>query len=299
MELFFRNFNCQEKKLNSMKLITLILSSFLFLSMAGAQVNISETTFQKRLHYKVEISNATILVDKYSGGISSLTDKKGKDWIQWKRLVEEKYPDSAAGDFRGMPNLVYGGDDNGTGHPGFQKVMCFKEETNRLRMRSMNGKWEWQYEFFPKYFKVQILKTPSKERNYWFLYEGVPGGEFNPRQQYWGTHNGLKSTKPDYYAGEEEYGKWNWVFFGHQKSDRVLYIVQKNEDENLDTFGFLGDSENGIKSENGMVVFGFGRGRNATQLLKSNQIFFVGFYEKKITSKSFTKLVMFIQKSFL
>ena len=99
-----------------MKSIVLIFSSFLLFLIAKAQVNITETTFQNRLHYTVEISNATILIDKYSGGISSLTDKNGKDWSQWKRLEVEKYPESAAGDFRGMPNLVYGGDGHHRPH---------------------------------------------------------------------------------------------------------------------------------------------------------------------------------------
>ncbi|QGY47143.1 hypothetical protein GM418_26810 [Maribellus comscasis] len=277
--------------------IILTLWVSLFVPTAQAQIKISETTFQKRLHYKVEISNATFLIDKYSGGISSLTDKQGKDWIQWKRLAEEKYPESAAGDFRGMPNFVYGGDDNGTGHPGFEKVMCFKDEENRIRIKSLNGKWEWQYEFFRKYMKVQVLSTPASERNYWFLYEGVPGGEFNPERQYWGTHKGLKTSMPDYYRSEEEYGKWDWVFFGHQNFKRVLFLVQKRADKNSDTFGFLGDSDNGLQSEDGMVVFGFGRGRNATPLLNSNQIFYVGFYEKLVDSDSFSKLALYIQKT--
>ncbi len=127
MEIFFRNFIPDAKSLLIMKPLFLLILVFFSSLALNAQVEISEMTLQNRLHYKVSISNATIFVDKFSGGISSLQDKDGIDWIQWKRLEEEKYPESAAGDFRGMPNLVHGGDDSGIGHPGFDKAMCFKE----------------------------------------------------------------------------------------------------------------------------------------------------------------------------
>ena len=259
---------------------------------------VDEVSVGKRLHYKVQISNATWFIDKYSGGVSGIIDKDDKEWIGWERLGEEKYPESAAGDYRGMPNLVYGGKDKGIGHPGFDKAMCFKEEENRIRVRSWNGNWEWQYIFHKKYVEIQILHGPDSERNYWFLYEGIPGGEYNPVKQYWGTNFGLQASKPDYYEGEEEYGFWQWAFFGHNDSERVLYLVQKQKDDLIDMFGFLGDSPQGLNARNGMVVFGFGRDKEATPLLTRNNIFYVGFYDEKVEFESFPKLSKFIQKNF-
>ena len=282
-----------------MKKTLLIFSLVLWLfSTLLAQVNIDEVTLQKRIHYMVTISNATFFIDKFSGGISSLLDKDGNDWIGWKRLDEERFPDSAAGDYRGLPNLVYGGDDNGIGHPGFDKVLCFKEENNRIRVRSMNAKWEWQYTFYSKYAEIQILHTPATERNYWILYEGIPGGEFNPQKQYWGTNNGVESGKPCFNSGEEVYGKWKWVFFGHEDVQQVLFLLQKKEDDLVDMFGYMGNSEKGLKAKDGMVIFGFGRDKNATPLMNRNQIFYIGFYNKQVDQTTFSKLEKWIQKTF-
>ena len=282
-----------------MKRILLIISLvIILLHPVLGQVNIKEVTHQKRLHYKVTISNATFFIDKFSGGISCLLDKEGNDWIGWKRLREEKYPKSAAGDFRGLPNLVYGGTDNGVGHPGFNKALCFKKDDNRIRVRSMNARWEWQYIFYPKYTVIQILHTPASERNYWVLYEGIPGGEYNPEKQYWGTNNEIKAAKPCFNRGEELYGNWEWVFFGHENMHRILFFKQKRKDNLIDVFGYLGNSDKGLEADDGMVVFGFGRDKNATPLLQVNQIFYIGFYDDDITEATFPKLVKYIQKTF-
>lgn len=281
-----------------MKYLLIVCINLISFAHISAQFKIEEVSIKNRLHYKVSNSNATYFIDKYSGGISSILDKKGSDWVGWKRLEKEKYPESAAGDYRGIPNLVFGGDDGGVGHPGFDKVICFKTDDNRIRARSINGKWEWQYIFFSKYIEIQILKTPSAERNYWFLYEGTPGGEFNPVKQYWGTNEGLKPTKPNYNKGEEEHGKWNWVFFGHNNSNRILFLLQKKPDNLNDTFGFMGNLEKGIEANDGMVVFGFGRDKKATPLINKNNIFYIGFYEKKIDKETFYRLEKYIQKNF-
>lgn len=275
-----------------------ILIVFQSIVWQGFSQIIDEVSLDKRLHYKIEISNATWFIDKYSGGVSSILDKDGKEWIGWQRLEEEKYPESAGGDYRGLPNLVYGGTDNGIGHPGFDKVMCFKEEGNRIRVRSWNGKWEWQYIFHPKYVEMQMLHGPYSERNYWFLYEGIPGGEYKPEKQYWGTNFGLKNSKPDYFEGKEEYGFWQWIFFGHDDSEHALFIVQKQKDDLIDMFGFLGNSHEGLDANDGMVVFGFGRDKEATSLLTRNNIFYIGFYDDKVEFETFAILSKYIQKNF-
>ena len=47
-----------------------------------------------------------------------------------------------------------------------------------------------------------------------------------------------------------------------------------------------------------MVVFGFGRDKNAVPLMKANQIFYLGFYDEVIDETGFPKLQKFIQKTF-
>jgi len=281
-----------------MKLISfsfLLIFSFIFVN---AQVVIEEVSLMNRLHYRVVTANAIYFIDRYSGGITEIFDKDDNDWVNWKRLESEKYPESAAGDYRGIPNLIYGGEENGIGHPGFDKCMSFKEGLNRVRVRSMNGRWEFLYVFSPRYAELHIVKIPEKERNYWFMYEGVPGGTFQPDKTYWGTNEGLKTTRPDCYKSEEEYGDWQWVFFGNENQDRVLFLVQKGKDNVKDLFGFLGNSPDGINSKDGMAVFGFGRGEDATPLMTRPNIFYFGFYDKKVDENNFRKFGKYIEKTF-
>lgn len=281
-----------------MRIYCILLVTLMCFS-AGGQVAIEEVSLMNRLHYRVVTANAICFVDRYSGGISRLFDADGIDWVDWKRLEAEKYPESAAGDYRGIPNLVYGGEDNGIGHPGFDRCMSFREGLNRIRVRSLNGRWEFLYVFYPNYIELQIIRTPENGRKYWFLYEGVPGGKFAPEQTYWGSNLGFINELPDYFKGEALSGNWQWVFFGNRQQNRVFFLVQKGQDQEQDLAGFLGNSEKGTGSGDGMVVFGFGRGPEATPLLSFSNTFYFGFYDKKVNEKNFKNLEKFIRKTFI
>ncbi len=264
----------------------------------NAQISIEEVSLKNRLHYRVSTPNAVYFIDRYSGGISEMFDRDGNDWIQWNRMDEEKFPQSAAGDYRGLPNLVYGGNYDGVGHPGFNKAMSFKEGLTKVRVRSIDGKWEFLYSFYPEYVELEILEMPELNHHYWFMYEGVPGGNWQPDDIFWGTDNGLKTAQPDYFKGDEEYGNWQWAFIGNKNAKQTLFLVQKGKDINEDMFGFLGDSSEGLNSKNGMVVFGFGRGKDATPLINKSNTFYFGFYHKSIDEKSFPRLEKYIRKTF-
>jgi hypothetical protein len=162
----------------------------------------------------------------------------------------------------------------------------------------MDRKWEFQYTFYNRYVELQVLSTPKAERNYWVLYEGIPGGRYDPENSVWGTDNGLQTTKPDYLKGEEVYGFWKWVFFGHPDNNQTLFIVQKRNDNLKDTFGYLGNSEKGLKAADGMIVFGFGRDKKATPLLNRNNIFYIGFYKNQVTEQNFSTFKKYIQETF-
>ena len=278
--------------------ISVLIIVIISFSPAKAQTVVKEVPLHNRLHYKVSNRNATYFIDKYSGGISSIIDKDGNDWINWNRLQIAKYPESAAGDYRGIPNLVFGDNDSGVGHPGFDKAQSFVEKDNCIRVKSISEKWEWQYKFHSRYVEIEIIRTPKMERNYWFLYEGVPGGKFNPDDNYWGTNTGIKSLNPDYLKGEEVYGFWKWVFFGDINCNQTFFIVQKHDDDLKDTFGYLGNSQKGLAAEDGMVVFGFGRDKNATPLLNENNTFYIGFYDKKLLKKYFLNSKNIFKKCF-
>jgi hypothetical protein len=145
---------------------------------------------------------------------------------------------------------------------------------------SKSGKWQWTWTFYPQYAELLIDKVDQKQA-YWFLYEGIPGGKYRPQYQYWGTDRGGPNRSiPDYYFGNAEFGNWQWIYFGNESVNRVFYILHKNNDDLTDTFSYLGSTEEGVISPDGMVVFGFGRGDDAQPLLtRAGQTFVLGFWE--------------------
>ena len=103
--------------------------------------------------------------------------------------------------------------------------------------------------------------------------------------QYWGTDKGGPDKRiPDYYFNNAEYDTWQWVYFGDEASDWVFYILHHQQDQLTDTFSYLGNSEDGVISPDGMVVFGFGRDKGAeTLFLDAGQKFTIGFAKGKIS----------------
>ena len=57
------------------------------------------------------------------------------------------------------------------------------------------------------------------------------------------------------------------------------------QDTLMDHYTYLGNSEKGNGSEEGMVVFGFGRAPKATPLIKRIHNFRIGFYDGSIKAQ--------------
>lgn len=272
-----------------------ILLWSLLLCELSAQVEISQTTYEGRAHFLISTPAANYYYDKAGGGLSRMIDPEDKDWIAFKKEPWDTYPASAASSYRGLPNLVFRSDDGGAGHPGHDQCISEQVDDRTIRSTSKSGRWQWTWQFFDHYAQLTIQKV-DPEHSYWFLYEGTPGGEFAPSKQYYGTDlGGPLYDQLDYYAGQKLFDHFRWAYFGHQDSDRVLYLAQLHPDAFSDTFSYLGNSESGIRADDGMVVFGFGRAEGAQPLLKNPNTFLLGFYEKQIDGRKdhrrFTKKI--------
>lgn len=264
---------------------SLTLPILLLVGGLSAQISISQTTYEGRDHFLITTPGATYYYDRAGGGLSRMIDPEGKDWIAFKTEPWDTYPASAASSYRGMPNLVFRSDDSGAGHPGHDQCSSEKVDERTIRTVSKSGKWQWTWQFYDHYAQLNIQRV-DPEHPYWFLYEGVPGGSFAPPDQYYGTdQGGPHHDQLDYYAGQKIFNHFRWAYFGHNDMERVLYLAQLHPDEYMDTFAYLGNSESGLKSEDGMVVFGFGREEGAKPLLKNPNSFLLGFYEKKIVDR--------------
>jgi hypothetical protein len=235
-------------------------------------------------HFKISTASADYLFDIHGGGFSSIKDNNGVEWIGFKK-GEGKVPESAGADFRGLPNLVYRGDDNGSGHPGFQNCNSKIEGKNKIITETKSGKWKWQWTFENNGAFLEILETDTS-RAYWFLYEGTPGGTFDPHNQYWGNNiDGYRTDAPPLNPDLLAHGNWQWAFFGHKEVDNTFFVIQIEADTITDNFSYMGTSREGIESEDGMVVFGFGR-HWGDPLFQQPEKFFIGFYESEPLDKS-------------
>ena len=85
----------------------------------------------------------------------------------------------------------------------------------------------------------------------------------------------------DFYKGDRASGNWRWAYFGDVGIRRVLFIVHQQADDSVDTFSHLGNSDSGLESGDGMVVFGTGRGpEGIAPLLTGTNSFRIVLIEK-------------------
>ena len=263
-----------------MKYLLILLFPILLAACSDA-VHMEETDFEGRPHFLVKTKSLDYYYDVQGGGFSRIIDLEGKDWVSFKMEPWGTYPASAASSYRGLPNLVYQGEDDGAGHPGHDKCRSWAEG-NKITTESLSGLWLWTWAFFSDHAVLEILQTET-ERSYWFLYEGTPGGSFDPQDSYFGSDQGGPfQGGHDYYKGEILWGNFQWIYAGSKGASGTFFMIQEEQDKNMDMISFLGNTEAGLESPDGMTVFGFGRDKDATPLLNGSQSFVIGFYPEKI-----------------
>jgi hypothetical protein len=256
-----------------------------YLDQFDATISITEVEYLSYPHFKVETPSATYYISKQSGGCSSMIDKDSVDWIQFSRTGNNPPANSADSDFRGMPNLVYQGADDGVGHPvGINKCATVQVAHNKLKVTSNSGLWEFSWIFHNDHALIDVEKI-DPSRDYWFLYEGPVAGKWSPSTHYWATDvTGIRTDQP--LIGKSVVnGNWKWAYFGDDRADRCLFVSMVNKDEKNDFFAYMGNYNTlGLTSPDGMNVFGFGRSSAVPQMNELNRFIF-GFYEKKLKTQ--------------
>jgi len=125
---------------------------------------------------KIEAETYQVFLQDSAGGISSLLDRDGQDWVSFNRAKGPK------GMYRGLPNLVF---PENFFHPGYNHCSCrMNSNTDSLveiSCSSNNQAYMITYQFRPTYFDITVTKSSG---SYWFLYEGTPGGQFEPEKDY-------------------------------------------------------------------------------------------------------------------
>lgn len=260
---------------------------------------VSVKPYEGRNHFVVETSRITYFYDIRGGGFSRIIDAEGKDWITFKMAPWDEYPGSAAGAFRGLPNMVFEGDDGGAGHPGHDKCTSWIEE-EKIVTESLSGKWRWEWTFSKDHVVLDVVKA-DPDRSYWFLYEGTPGGSFDPEHTFFGTDSiGPEKLDHDYYTGDIYMDRIRWMFTCSKSAGNTLYLVHQMKDNHPDMMSVLGNSEVGLQSEDGMTVFGFGRGEGVERYLKGRNAFVIGLYPDRVNNEEkYRQLTEFINGEFI
>src|SRR5688572_11124507 len=162
---------------------------------------------------RVATQAGTYFYQKTAGGFSSLVDSGGNDWIDF-------HPDAgsgSAGEFRGIPNM------GPAFHPGFSGVTTEVIAQGPLKLTiesfATGTQRRVRWEFFPTYARMTVVEFSG---NYWFLYEGTPGGaisasDFVVRSD--GTQTSIGTTWND----TDGLGSGNgqeWAYFGDSAVNR-------------------------------------------------------------------------------
>ncbi len=215
--------------------------------------------------WRVQTTNATWFYQPAAGGFSSLEDVNGNDWLNYHPQPAA----SAGGAYRGVPNMVY---PEGKLHPGATGHATVHEQSGPLKESfrttiqtdSDNRQWDMRWEIFPTYARMTVLDV---DHDYWFLYEGTPGGAIEPTQDFVVRSNGTQTPITQNWNGDlpaEE-----WLYFADPAQNRSLFLVQEEGDTILDSYKYQSDAGGD------MTVFGFGRQNSPTRpLLSARDIHF-------------------------
>ena len=172
-------------------------------------------------------------------GFASLDDVNGNDWIGYHPTPGS----GSAGEYRGIPNL------GAVGHPGYVNSSSTLVSQGPLKAtiqsQSTDGAWRFMWEIYPNYATMTLQQAGG---NYWLLYEGTPGGTFEPASDSWTRSSGETLLCSQNWTGDM--ANPEWVYFRDGARDRYLFMAHHEDDALEDQYWQM---------ENNMTVFGFGR----------------------------------------
>lgn len=261
--------------MSSLKMIVGVFAALSLVAGCTANTTASSVTLTEGIDasaggdaaYIVAIDNATFYLEKSGGGLSSMLDKDGVDWLGFN-----KEPGSAhKGEYRGFPNAVHKQDGNyfhamnaGT-NPSSGVVEIETADHVRIVFTSENSQWEGQWDFHPDRLDFTMSRV-SPGYKYWVQYEGVPGGEMDRTDFRYSSADAERHLIDEEFIGDLPSPEW--MAFGDPQSPRMIYMFQHKDD----------DHPNDYVSRPDMTVLGFGR-RNKDKFLTTTQTFSIGFVE--------------------
>ncbi len=266
----------------TMRKILVLLVSFFIYTNGAAATEIEQTV--KLTHgldvsagnlsaYIITTPSATYFLEKKGGGLSSMVDVNGVDWIGFNNVKGSGWQ----GEYRGFPNAVHKQDGNyfhalnATTDLSSSVVTIESERHIQIEFTSGNGKWQARWDFYPERCDFTMSKV-SEGYHYWVLYEGVPNGSMDATDFWYSSADKASHLIAEQQRGDLPYPEW--IAFGDVNTTRMLYLLNHTDDNKPDDY----------VSRPYMTVFGFGRsGKN--KYLDSIQTFSLGFVESNDYNK--------------
>ena len=200
-------------------------------------------------HLRIESTTADYVYDLRGGGFASLKDRKGREWIG------HSGKQGPSGEFRGIPNLYFRGPERGFFHPGNADTKASRTtwtqtslERAVITSESVDGNMKLQWTLTPRIAFLEILRSNPADPGFWFLYEGTPGGAFQPEASLCIRSTG--ETTPLTESWEAPLPAHSWVAFTDPEQEQALLFWQEKADQVYPDSYF---------PMNPMTVFGFGR----------------------------------------
>lgn len=217
--------------------------------------------------YIVTTPSAIYYLEKEGGGLSSMIDNDGIDWLGF----HNKKGSAHKGEYRGFPNAIHKQDgsyfhamNDGT-DPSSSIIKLESKDHVRISFVSDNKKWQGQWDFYPNRCDFTMIKI-NEGFKYWIQYEGVPGGEMDRTDFWFASIDSIQHQIDESFLDDLPFPEW--MAFGDQNLQRVLYMLHHEDDDFPDNYVSRPD----------MTVLGFGR-ENKDKFLCTKQRFSIGFIE--------------------
>ncbi len=223
------------------------------------QVNVTDNVFDEGQNsFLIDTDVANYYYQKISGGFSSIVDNNGKDWLNYHPTG------GAAGHYRGIPNLVPPW-DGGHFHPGTTTSNSTLIHQGPLKATiqstTTDGLWKVKWEFFPQFARMTVILA---EKNFWFLYEGTPGGILDTND-FVVRPNG--SVLPYTSSWNGDLPTEEWVYFSDTQEGKSIFLAHHENDTAVDSYR---------QKNNKMTVFGFGRNGSQSLIQPQTHHFTIG-----------------------
>ena len=198
--------------------------------------------------YEIITPLCRYIFHKDCGGFAGIIDNDGNDWISYHNSG------GSDGAYRGIPNMIFT-PQGGTFHPG--SPGCSTEILSRgpikvtLLSESSYFGVKVKWDIYPEYATMTVVESSI---NYWFLYEGTPGGRLEEGADYMVLPTGEMKKASESWHG---YGI-PWIIFADGNTDRGLFLIRH---------GSFGNTEDSYwPMEQNMTVWGFGRAKRQEPL---------------------------------